>query len=537
VNQSDTAPNINAPSTGQAYFYLATLIASYIGVYLCRKNLSVAVPILQQEWGLSKEQVGIVASVSTIAYAAGKFLFGPVTDRLGGRTALLGSMSLVALFGFLGGLAPSLGALTVLYSLNRLAGSASWGAMVKMLPDWFSPSKLPFACGLLSLSFVFGGALATSVAGLVAHLSRDSSFAVLSLPSLVVVLLVIGCWLILPRGGSKLPAAKDSSASEFSLAKVAGLFKELRFLIILALSFTLTMIRETFNFWTVDFIRTESGGNVSNALAAYVSTPFDICGALGIILMGWYFGRVGHKGRRNVLVAVLLALSVCLAVLPVFFNRGFWVLAGGVGLVGFLVYGPYSLLAGVFAVEVRGKAFAATVAGLVDGAGYVAGVVRGPYLTCADDRRLPLGFKLWPGLLLFRQCSAAFYIPGPLNLSPGSNRVTLIMMIKLVVFDMAGTTIRDDDAVHHCLAEALRDDGVHASRKEINRLMGLPKPIAIRMLLEQLQPAELSDERVERIDNDFLLHMIRHYETHPDISPMPHAEDTLLLLTPAVGGG
>jgi sugar phosphate permease len=208
------------------------------------------------------------------------------------------------------------------------------------------------------------------------------------------MLLVIACWVFLPRGGNKLSAAKDAPSSEFSLAKVAGLFKELRFLIILALSFTLTMIRETFNFWTVDFIQTESGSSISNALAAYVSTPFDICGALGIVLMGWYFGRVGPKGRRNVLVAVLLTLAVCFMVLPMFFNRGFWVLAGGVGLIGFLVYGPYSLLAGVFAVEVRGKAFAATVAGLVDGAGYIAGVVSGVLF----GRLLmmggyPLGFK------------------------------------------------------------------------------------------------------------------------------------------------
>jgi phosphonatase-like hydrolase len=98
-------------------------------------------------------------------------------------------------------------------------------------------------------------------------------------------------------------------------------------------------------------------------------------------------------------------------------------------------------------------------------------------------------------------------------------------MIKLVVFDMAGTTIRDDDAVHRCLAEALAADGVHASRDEVNRVMGLPKPIAIRMLLEQLHPANLSDERVERVHNDFLHNMIRHYETFPGISPMPHAEE------------
>src|SRR5690242_19261157 len=96
------------PSAARAYVYLGTLIAAYIGIYLCRKNLSVAVPALQKAWSLNKEQVGIIGSVSTVTYAVGKFLFGPITDRIGGRASLIASMILVALLGVAGGLAPSL---------------------------------------------------------------------------------------------------------------------------------------------------------------------------------------------------------------------------------------------------------------------------------------------------------------------------------------------------------------------------------------------------------------------------------------------
>jgi len=177
------------PSAARAYVYLGTLVAAYIGIYLCRKNLSVAVPVLEKAWGINKEQVGVIGSVSTVTYAAGKFLFGPVTDRIGGRVSLLISMTLVALFGLAGGLSPSLAALTIVYSLNRLCGSASWGAMLKQVPDWFAVDKLAFTCGLLSLSYVFGGAVAVSFAGLIARVTHDSWPAVLALPSIVLVLL------------------------------------------------------------------------------------------------------------------------------------------------------------------------------------------------------------------------------------------------------------------------------------------------------------------------------------------------------------
>ena len=82
-----------------------------------------------------------------------------------------------------------------------------------------------------------------------------------------------------------------------------------------------------------------------------------------------------------------MVLSVTLLLLPTVARQGLWAAACVIGLVGFLVYGPYSLLAGVLAVEVRGRQYAATVAGLVDGTGYFAAVLSGAFF----GRLLTLG--------------------------------------------------------------------------------------------------------------------------------------------------
>ncbi len=66
------------------YLWLAALITGYIGIYICRKNLSVAIPLIQKEFGVSRAEIGMVASASTVAYACGKLAFGPVIDRFGG---------------------------------------------------------------------------------------------------------------------------------------------------------------------------------------------------------------------------------------------------------------------------------------------------------------------------------------------------------------------------------------------------------------------------------------------------------------------
>jgi len=386
---------------GRGYFWLGLLMVSYIGVYLCRKNLAVAAPLIREEWGASKEAMGMVASISTLVYALGKVALGPIVDLQGGKSGLLWSMVLVAVFGAFGGAAPSLAVLTLVYSMNRLAGAASWGSMVKLVPDWFSRQKLGLAMGVLSLSYVFGGAIGTGVAGAIARFSHDNWRMVLGLPSAALLLLAAAAWLALPRRGSPASASDRTPRAGFSTSfhEFVGLWRDREFAIICALSFALTFVRETFGFWAVDYFRSEAGKSVSTAMAAFLSMPFDLCGAFGILTVGWLFGVVSHRARRWILFLLLCGLGTVLIGLPIAAKSGLTAATVAVGAVGFLTCGPYSLLAGVFAVDVRGPGKAATVAGWVDGVGYGAGVLSGAFfgrlLTWGG---YPLGFQVMAGL-------------------------------------------------------------------------------------------------------------------------------------------
>ena len=362
----------------------------YAGVYLCRKNFAVAVPLIGASLHVSKAQIGAVASYSTGAYMVGKFAFGPVIDRLGGRGAFLWSLAGVAVFGALGGTAGSLAALTVFYSMNRLAGSAGWGAMVKQVPDWFSSRALALAMGILSLSFVFGGVLATILAGRIATWSSNDWRWVMSGPSIVLVVIAALCWKALPRtrrAAEPKPRRHLRDTLSIDWSGMVSIASTRRFWIVCALSFTLTLLRETFNTWTVDFFRTTGGSAVSSEMAAFLSTPFDACGALGIVALGWLFGRIGQRGRTTTLVAMLSMLGIAIAVLPFLATRDVAIATTVVGAIGFLAYGPYSLLAGLFAVEIKGKDHVATVAGILDGVGYFAAILSGE----AFGRLLDLG--------------------------------------------------------------------------------------------------------------------------------------------------
>jgi phosphonatase-like hydrolase len=103
------------------------------------------------------------------------------------------------------------------------------------------------------------------------------------------------------------------------------------------------------------------------------------------------------------------------------------------------------------------------------------------------------------------------------------------MKIRLVVLDMAGTTVRDDDAVNICLREALKAGQIDVSRDEANEIMGLPKPVAIRVLVERTRtdgtPAPQS--LIDALYDDFGARMLRYYRTDPGVRPMPHAVEVL----------
>jgi sugar phosphate permease len=74
----------------------------------------------------------------------------------------------------------------------------------------------------------------------------------------------------------------------------------------------------------------------------------------------------------------MAACTVCLVVLahtPGHINP--WMPVGLVALVGFLLLGPYSYLAGAMSLDFGGKRGSATAAGIIDGVGYMGGWLSG----------------------------------------------------------------------------------------------------------------------------------------------------------------
>lgn len=86
------------------------------------------------------------------------------------------------------------------------------------------------------------------------------------------------------------------------------------------------------------------------------------------------------------------------------------------------------------------------------------------------------------------------------------------MSVQLVVFDLAGTTVKENFDVQRILKNAFGKARLEITIEQANKVMGIPKPVAIRQLLEQVKHDSINDEIIRTIHADFVTDMIRFYE-------------------------
>ncbi|MFA6059185.1 MAG: HAD hydrolase-like protein [Taibaiella sp.] len=89
--------------------------------------------------------------------------------------------------------------------------------------------------------------------------------------------------------------------------------------------------------------------------------------------------------------------------------------------------------------------------------------------------------------------------------------------IKLVLFDMAGTTVHDDHYVTNALCEALALHGYSVPQTAADDVMGISKPVAIGMLLKRFYPELGTQAPISLIHEEFLKLMSRFYTSAPEI--------------------
>ncbi len=98
--------------------------------------------------------------------------------------------------------------------------------------------------------------------------------------------------------------------------------------------------------------------------------------------------------------------------------------------------------------------------------------------------------------------------------------------IKLVVFDIAGTTVKDNGEIAIAFQTAMKEKGYDVPVEKINPLMGYKKPEAISIMLHEYEPdaAKITEGYINAVHDRFVSLMVEYYSNTNELEPLPHAE-------------
>lgn len=101
------------------------------------------------------------------------------------------------------------------------------------------------------------------------------------------------------------------------------------------------------------------------------------------------------------------------------------------------------------------------------------------------------------------------------------------MNIQLVVFDIAGTTVKDNGEIAISFQNAMKEFGYTIPVEKIYPLMGYKKTGAIKIMLEEFEPDQslINDEVINSIHDRFVELMVEYYYETTELQPFENAEN------------
>ena len=209
-------------------FLIAVLFLTWGTVFLDRMAQLYLAPYIIADLHMSNEQVGIMASVTGLAWAVSTVLFGALSDRIGRRTVLIPAVFAFSLLSWISGMAHSYEQLLLIRALLGFAEGPCFSVIMALMEESSEPKRRATNIGLVisAASLVGLGVapvLTTQIAG---HFGWRWAFFVAGLPGIILGLMII-FYVAEPRTQADNPAARAGKSA--GPASIGEFFSVLRY--------------------------------------------------------------------------------------------------------------------------------------------------------------------------------------------------------------------------------------------------------------------------------------------------------------------
>ena len=360
---------------------LFSSIIGYATFYFVRKNLSIAMPVMESSLGIQKTQLGLFLTMHGLLYGVSKFANGFLGDRANARVLMVSGLAMSAILNVLFGFSSTVIALGVIWTLNGWFQGMGFPPCARLMSNWFSPKELATKFSLWNMSHPIGGGLIVVICGYLVGINWRLCFFV---PAALALACASFLWFTLPDTppsvglpeveGTGRRVTKKESSKEFKLFIYEQVFRNKYIWIVSFANFFVYIIRYAVLDWGPTLL-TESK-HIKIAHAGWMVAGFEFFGLVGALMGGWLTDKyfAGRAIRVCLIYMILAGVSVFL----------FWRLpaqselstAALLGAAGFFIYGPQCLLA-VAAANLATRKAAATAIGLTSIFGYASTVLSG----------------------------------------------------------------------------------------------------------------------------------------------------------------
>ncbi|MCX2731700.1 MFS transporter [Saccharopolyspora sp. NFXS83] len=342
-------------STRFRFVTLGLVVGLIVINYIDRSAVSYAVEPLEQAFGITTAQYGIISSVFSIGYMVAAFVSGPLVDRFGTRRVLLAAIALFSVTTALIPVAGSFAGLLVIRLLLGIGESPAFPAATRTVSRWLPIRERGVALALcggvaVSGSLLISGPLLTWLTDLVGW---RGMFWTLALIGVVWALFAVVLLRDLPEESSRVNDAEraliaqgqeSDSASGRSSVRWRPLLTNRNLWVVAGGYFAWGFMFWGFMYWLPSFLSNAYGLSVEEA-GAFSIAPWA-CGIVGSLVGGYLVDRVYRRSprirTRFAVMGVALLLAGCsliplaiaptltVALISISLGVGFGFITGGI---------------------------------------------------------------------------------------------------------------------------------------------------------------------------------------------------------------
>lgn len=190
--------------TKQQNMMVATLLVTYALYYLGRVNISVVLPSLALDLGVSRAEVGALGTVFFWVYGIFHFISGEIGSHVSPFRLVSFGLLASAIVNLVFAFQSSLIVMLILWGLNGVAQSGGWSPMFRILAERLDRSHIKRVSTIMPFSYVIGTAITWVLIGAVA--TGENWRIAFWLPG-IILLLVLAFW---RKAGTDAPKTRSS---------------------------------------------------------------------------------------------------------------------------------------------------------------------------------------------------------------------------------------------------------------------------------------------------------------------------------------